>query len=229
MNGHRRNQSSMNVRRRFRNQGGPAAVDAGSIANGVRHPILGRYRAVVTVLKTKRLTLRELTLDDVDGLLEIFADPEAMWAYPSTKDRDQTEGWIRWAMASYQANGWGLWAVVRSEDGRFLGDCGPMPQPVEGEQVPELGYHIVREEWGRGYATEAALACRDWFFANTDYERLVSIVRPPNVASRRVAERVHARMRLFVWEKTGTQECLYETLRSDLLDARLDTRATIVR
>lgn len=170
----------------------------------------------MTVLRTERLTLRELTPDDVDGLLEIFSDPEAMWAYPSTKDRAEVEAWVRRAMASYRAYGWGLWAVVRREDGRFLGDCGPMFQPVDGEDVPELGYHIIRTEWRRGYATEAALACRDWFFANTDHERLVSIVWPPNAPSRRVAERVHARMRRFVWEKSGTEECLYETLRSDL-------------
>jgi RimJ/RimL family protein N-acetyltransferase len=170
----------------------------------------------VSVIETERLVLRELTADDVDGLLEIFGDPAAMWAYPSTKDRAQTEAWIRWAMDSYARNGWGLWAVVRRADGRFLGDTGPMVQPVEGELVPELGYHIVRAEWGNGYATEAALASRDWFFANTQQDRLVSIVWPPNVASRRVAERVHARMRLFTWESSGTEECLYETLRSDL-------------
>ena len=169
-----------------------------------------------TVLETARLRLRRLTMADVDGLLGIFADPEAMWAYPSTKDRTQTEGWIRWALDSYAANGWGLWAVIRTADGRFLGDCGPMLQPVEGQDVPELGYHVLRSEWGQGYATEAAVACRDWFFANTPQDRLVSIVWPPNTASRRVAERVHARMRTFVWEKTGTEECLYETLRSDL-------------
>jgi [ribosomal protein S5]-alanine N-acetyltransferase len=174
------------------------------------------YRVAMAVLETKRLVLRELTLDDLDGLLEIFGDPEAMWAYPAIKDRAQTEGWIRWAIASYRANGWGLWAVIRRDDSRLLGDCGPMLQPVEGEDVPELGYHIVRSEWGRGYATEAAVASRDWFFANTGHDRLVSIVWPPNTASRRVAERVHARMRLFTWEKSGTEECLYETLRSDL-------------
>jgi RimJ/RimL family protein N-acetyltransferase len=74
--------------------------------------------------------------------------------------------------------------VVRREDGLFLGDCGPMLQLVDGVEVPEIGYHIVRAEWGRGYATEAALACRDWFFANTTHDRLVSIVWPPNTASR---------------------------------------------
>jgi RimJ/RimL family protein N-acetyltransferase len=169
------------------------------------------------ILETERLSLRELTLDDVDGLLEIFADPAAMWAYPSTKARADTERWIRWAHQSYADHGWGLWAVIRKSDGRFLGDCGPMMQPVEGEQVPELGYHIVRAEWGRGYASEAALACRDWFFANTQHDRLVLIVWPPNTASRSVAGKVHARMREFVWEKSGTAECLYETRREDLL------------
>jgi len=172
----------------------------------------------VNVIETSRLSLRELVASDADGLLEIFEDPDAMWAYPSTKDRTETEGWIRWAQASYAENGWGLWAVIRREDGRFLGDCGPMPQPVDGQTVAELGYHIVRAEWGRGYATEAASAARDWFFANTADDRLVSIVWPPNTPSRRVAEKVHARMREFVWEKSGTVECLYETLRSDLPD-----------
>jgi RimJ/RimL family protein N-acetyltransferase len=170
----------------------------------------------VTVIETERLVLRQLTPEDVDGLLEVFADPIAMWAYPSTKDRSQTEAWVAWAIESYQKNGWGLWAVVRRADGRLLGDCGPMLEPVDGVLVRELGYHIVRAEWGRGYATEAAIACRDWFFTNTSHDRLVSIVWPPNTASRRVAERVHARMRFFVWENSGTEECLFETLRSDL-------------
>jgi RimJ/RimL family protein N-acetyltransferase len=170
----------------------------------------------VDILTTDRLRLRELTPDDVDGLFEILGDPIGMWAYPAAKTRAETEAWIERARTSNKDNGWGLWGVIRKEDGRFLGDCGLAWQPVDGEQVVELGYHIVRAEWGKGYATEAALACRDWFFANTQHDRLVSIVWPPNTASRRVAERVHARMRLFTWEKSGTEECLYETLRSDL-------------
>lgn len=176
----------------------------------------------MSVLQTPRLTLRQLTLDDIDGLLEIFADPLAMWAYPSTKSRAETEAWIRWAQASYDANGWGLWAVIRRRDGRFLGDCGPMTQPVEGEPVAELGWHIVRTEWGHGYATEAGRACRDWFFGNTQDDRLVSIVWPHNRASRRVGEKVHARMREFLWEKSGTVECLFETLRADLPQLQRD-------
>jgi RimJ/RimL family protein N-acetyltransferase len=181
----------------------------------------------MTVLETARLVLREFTAGDVDEMLEIFSDPIAMWAYPSTKGRPETERWIRSAQESYELNGWGLWAVVRKADGRFLGDCGPMMQPVEGEQVSELGWHIVRSEWGKGYATEAALACRDWFFAKTDYDRLVSIVWPPNTPSRRVAEKVHARMREFTWEKTGTAECLYETRRAEWQVPKAESEAAI--
>ena len=86
-----------------------------------------------------------------------------------------------------------------------------MLQPVEGELVPEIGYHIVRREWGRGYATEAATACRDLVLGELGFERVVSIVAPENLASRRVAEKVHETMREFTWEKSGRAMCLFES------------------
>jgi ribosomal-protein-alanine N-acetyltransferase len=158
-----------------------------------------------------RLTLRELALDDVDALLEVLGDPIAMEHYPAPKTRAETEGWIEWARASYERNGFGLWAVERSADGAFLGDCGPMLQPVEGELVPEIGYHIVRREWGQGYAAEAASACRDLVLGPLGFGRVVSIVSPENLASRRVAEKVHETMREFVWETSRRAMCLFES------------------
>ena len=165
------------------------------------------------VARTERLTIRELTLDDVDDLFEILGDPIAMEHYPAAKTRPETKSWIRWAVHSYAGNGFGLWAIERTADGAFLGDCGPMLQPVEGELVPEIGYHVVPREWGRGYATEAALACREIVLGRLGFDRVVSIVAPENLASRRVAEKVHATMREFVLEKGGRAMCLYETLR----------------
>ena len=165
------------------------------------------------VVRTERLTLRELVLDDVDALFELLGDPVAMEHYPAPKTRHETEDWIRWARDSYDRDGFGLWAVERTADGAFLGDCGPMLQPVEGELVPEIGYHILRREWGRGYATEAALACRDLVLGELGFGRVVSIVAPENLASRRVAEKVHATMREFFWEKNGRSMCLYESPR----------------
>ena len=160
-----------------------------------------------------RLTLRELTLDDAGALFEVLGDPVAMEHYPAPKTRTEVAGWIEWARDSYECHGFGLWAVERTADGAFIGDCGPMLQPVEGRLVPEIGYHVVRREWGRGYATEAAIACRDLVLGLFGFDRVVSIVAPENLASRRVAEKVHATMREFVWEKGGRAMCLYETLR----------------
>jgi RimJ/RimL family protein N-acetyltransferase len=168
----------------------------------------------MNVLETERLALRRLTMDDVDGLLQIFADPEAMRFYPSTKDRAQTAGWIQWCLNSYAQNGFGLWAVVRKADRLFLGDCGLMLQPVEERAEAEIGYHILRAEWGRGYATEVARACRDYAFEALGYPRVVSIVDPLNMASRRVAEKVHSSMREFMWVKSGKVMCLYSTERA---------------
>ena len=113
------------------------------------------------VFTTERLLLRELEVEDVDALIEVLGDVDAMRYYPAPYDREGVAGWIEWARRSYVENGFGLWAVIRRSDGRFLGDCGPMLQPVEDRLIPEVGYHIVPREQGRGYATEAARACVD--------------------------------------------------------------------
>ena len=173
------------------------------------------------ITRTDRLTIRELTLADTDSLFEMLGDPIAMEHYPAPKTHAETEGWIRWTRDSYEQNGFGLWAVTRTADGAFIGDCGPMLQPVEGNLVPEVGYHIVRREWGHGYATEAASACRDLVLGRFGFERVVSIVAPENLASRRVAEKVHETMREFFWEKSGRKMCLYETRRPGAVDQAL--------
>ena len=75
---------------------------------------------------TEGLLLRDLQTDDLDALLEVLGDPAAMRYYPASFDRDGVTAWIEWARRSYRENGFGLWAVIRRSDGRFLGDCGLM-------------------------------------------------------------------------------------------------------
>jgi RimJ/RimL family protein N-acetyltransferase len=172
----------------------------------------------VDILSTDRLRLRPLTPDDTDRLLEALGDPEAMRHYPAPKSRPEVERWITWATESYAANGFGLWAIERLEDGAFLGDCGPMLQPVMGRELPEIGYHLVRREWGRGYATEAAAAALAWTLRETRFERVCSIVSPANERSRRVAARIHRRLERFTWERSGMEMCLYSTTREELAE-----------
>jgi RimJ/RimL family protein N-acetyltransferase len=166
------------------------------------------------IVTTERLRLRELELDDLDALFEVLGDPVAMRYYPAPFDRDGVAAWIEWARGSYRENGFGLWAVIRRSDGRFLGDCGPMLQPVEDQLIPEVGYHIVPPEQGRGYATEAAHACVAWIFANTRFDVVCSLVSPENAPSRAVAAKVHSAMREFTWAKHEKEMRLYWTERS---------------
>jgi RimJ/RimL family protein N-acetyltransferase len=170
----------------------------------------------VDILTTDRLRLRPLTLDDTDRLLEVLGDPLAMAHYPRPKRRAEVEEWIRRAMESYRTDGFGLWAIEGRDDGAFLGDCGPMLQPVRDAVLPEIGYHLVRREWGHGYATEAAAAALAWVFRETRHPSACSIVSPTNEPSRRVAARVHRRLETFTWQRTGTEMCLYSTTRDEL-------------
>jgi ribosomal-protein-alanine N-acetyltransferase len=167
------------------------------------------YVRAMFIIETERLGLRELSLADLDQLHAIFADPEMMRFYPAPFTRERTEGWIAWAMRGYAERGHGLWAVERKADGLLLGDCGIVAQQIEGQELLEIGYHIRRDQWGQGYATEAARACRDYAFAQLGAQQICSIVDPLNLASRAVAGRVHSAMREFIWQKNNAVMCLY--------------------
>jgi RimJ/RimL family protein N-acetyltransferase len=144
-----------------------------------------------TMFETNRLLLRPLTLDDVDNLLGIFSDPEAMRYYPATKSHTETIEWIDWNLKSYSEHGFGLWAVIRKDTGTFAGQCGLiMQRNVDGRDEVEIGYSFLRAQWNSGFATEAAMACRDFGFVNVKLTHLVSLIDPENRASKRVAEKV---------------------------------------
>ncbi len=143
------------------------------------------------ILETQRLVLQPLTVDDVDNLLGIFSDSEAMRYYPATKNRQETEAWIQWNLDSYSQQGYGLWAAIFKDSGQFVGQCGLVLQRnVEGQDEVEIGYSFLRKYWNRGFATEAASASRDYGFEQFGLKRIVSLIHPQNRASRRVAEKV---------------------------------------
>ena len=135
------------------------------------------------VIETERLILREYTTDDFDALFEIMSDPETMQHYPAPFDEERTKGWISWNLDNYKKYGFGLWAVVLKETGCFIGDCGLTIQNIDGEMLPEIGYHINKKYWRRGFAKEAARACRDWAFSNTKYDIIYSYMKYTNVGS----------------------------------------------
>jgi [ribosomal protein S5]-alanine N-acetyltransferase len=167
------------------------------------------------ILSTPRLILREFTADDVDALALVVSDPETMKHYPAPMDRAGVEAWIARNMRRYVEHGHGLWAMVLKSTGEMIGDCGLTVQDVDGKNEIEIGYHVRRDHWGQGLATEAARACRDFGFARLPVERLVSIIRPENLPSRRVAEKNG----MVLWKeiiKAGLPQVVYSITRSDV-------------
>lgn len=135
------------------------------------------------ILETERLILREYTPEDFDALYEILSDAETMQHYPKPYDAEQTRRWIDWNLQNYREYGFGLWAIDLKETGRMIGDCGLTIQQIDGEALPEIGYHIHKAYWRQGYGSEAARAVRDWAFANTAYDCLYSYMKYTNVGS----------------------------------------------
>ena len=139
------------------------------------------------ILETERLILREYTPADFDCLYAILSDPITMAHYPKPYDEAGTLRWLNWNFENYQKYGFGLWALELKDSGKFIGDCGLTMQNIDGEQLPEIGYHIHRDHWRQGYGSEAARAVRDWAFANTAFDCLYSYMTCSNAGSWGVA------------------------------------------
>ena len=142
------------------------------------------------ILETDRLLLREMNMDDFDALYKVLSDSDIMQHYPYTFDEKRVSDWIERNMNRYRENGFGLWAVCLKDTGEMIGDCGLTLQNIEGEMLPEIGYHIRADHQRKGYAKEAAAAVRDWAFANTDYPALYSYCKYTNVGSYKTAESI---------------------------------------
>lgn len=135
------------------------------------------------IIETERLKLREFSFDDFDSLFEILSDEENMEHYPKPFDEEKVRGWIQWNIENYARYGFGLWAVVLKKTGEVIGDCGITIQNIDGEFLPEIGYHIHKKYWRQGYGSEAAKAVRDWLFENTKYDCLYSYMKYTNIGS----------------------------------------------
>lgn len=144
----------------------------------------------LSALETPRLLLRRMSADDLDALCAVLGDAEAMQYYPHPFSRQEVEQFIQKQILRYKNDGFGLWAVILKGTGELIGDCGLAMQEVEGQRQLEVGYHLRRDHWHRGYATEAARACVEYGFKELRVREIICMIRPENLPSRRVAERV---------------------------------------
>lgn len=169
-------------------------------------------------IETRRLLLRRMDRSDLDFMIAVHADPEVARYLGTGRPRTpaETEQWFADVLHGYAAVNLGPLIVTRKSDGKRLGRSGlsdgvierdPLPgrlrrmwffrsQVPEGvgyEEQPELGYTFARENWGQGYATEAARAVADYARRHRDHRAVMSVIHPDNVASRAVASKFGVR------------------------------------
>ena len=136
-------------------------------------------------IETSRLVLREMTEDDFSALYAILSDPETIRYYPQPYNEAGVNRWIAWCRDSYAKHGFGLWAVTLN--GEFIGDCGISMQPIGGQWLPEIGYHIRKDHWRKGLASEAAAACIRVAFEQFGFPAVYSYMNADNEPSYRTA------------------------------------------
>lgn len=144
----------------------------------------------MVILETPRLRLRELVPDDLDFVAAMLADPDVNRYYERQFTRAESEAFLNRQLSRYERDGHGLWLVTDRATGEPMGTIGLAWQEVEDERLPEVGWLLHRPFWGRGYATEAAVASRDAAFDRWGRAFVVSLIRPVNLRSQRVAQRI---------------------------------------
>jgi len=144
-------------------------------------------------LQTPRLILRRLTPEDKPSLYALLGNPDTMRWYPRPWTPEEIDRWLDRQFAMYP-NGSGKFAVTLRTAGEFIGDCGPTWFDVDGVQELEIGYRLLPQHWARGYATEAAAAVLSYVRDTLQKPNPISLIRPGNLASRRVAEKIGAQL-----------------------------------
>ena len=141
------------------------------------------------ILETERLSLREMSEADFPLLCKHLQDAEVMYAFEHAYSDEEVWEGINTQFRRYHDDGFGVWAVILKESGALIGQCGLSLQPCEDREVLEIGYIFQKEYWHRGYATEAAIACREYAFNILKADEVFSLIRDTNIASQNVARR----------------------------------------
>jgi RimJ/RimL family protein N-acetyltransferase len=144
----------------------------------------------VPELRTERLRLRGWTDADLDPYAALNADPEVAEFLAMPLDRAESAAMIDRIRTHWRSHGFGLFAVERLRDGELLGFAGVTTLAWAPDPVPEIGWRLARQAWGKGYATEAAREAMRFAFEDLRMPELVSYTHVDNIRSRRVMEKL---------------------------------------
>lgn len=144
------------------------------------------------ILETKRLSLRKMTVDDLEAVHAFMGDPEVMeFSKNGPNSIEETKEYIQnFGPKSYEKYGFGHWLIVHKEDKKVIGFAGLAVFEVDGTNEIELGFRFLKDYWGRGLASEITEAVRNYAFDKLALNHFISIIEGANTRSLRVAEKL---------------------------------------
>ncbi len=161
--------------------------------------------------------MRKITQDDFESWKQILSDPETMKHYPKPYDDQGVQRWIDWTISNYEKLGFGLWALILKSTGEFIGDCGITMQNINGNLLPEIGYHIKKDFHRKGFASEAAGKCMEFAFETLDFPAVYSYMTDSNKSSYGVAVKVGMKLTQ-TYEEDGILHRVYCITKDEWLN-----------
>ena len=139
--------------------------------------------------ETDRLYFRKIDISDFDSWLPFFKDPASFkhWIGELQEPKVECENWYRKQFIRYETGRGGMNALIEKKNGNLVGHCGLLIQMVDNTVELEIGYSLLPDYINKGFATEAAIKCRDHAFQNSFSDSLISIVSLTNTPSANVA------------------------------------------
>ncbi|AND68127.1 hypothetical protein ATSB10_06730 [Dyella thiooxydans] len=139
-------------------------------------------------IETDRLILRPTRPEDFEGWAQLMGDEESSHHIGGPQPRPVAwRGFLSMAGA-WAIQGYAMFSVIEKASGQWIGRLGPW-QP-EGWPGTEVGWGLLREAWGKGYATEGSAAAIDWAFDHLGWTEVIHTIAPDNLASQQVARRL---------------------------------------
>lgn len=142
------------------------------------------------MIESKRLILRKITHKDFNELSKMLKDIEVMYAWEHTFSDEQITAWINNQMRRYNEDGIGYLLAVNKLTNQVVGQIGLLHQTIKHEKYWDIGYILKKDSWGKGYASEGAIACLNYAFKVLNTDKVICDIRPQNIASISVAKRI---------------------------------------
>ncbi|MEG1924027.1 MAG: GNAT family N-acetyltransferase, partial [Clostridia bacterium] len=136
-----------------------------------------------TIIESNRLYLNKIELSDFKELCKMLQDKDVMYAWEKTFSDKEIIEWIKKRENGYSTYGYDYFLAINKETSKVIGQIGILNENIKGENYIGIGWILNKSEWGKGYATEGALACIDYVFNVLKVDKVIADIRPTNAKS----------------------------------------------